>query len=35
MIKAGNTFQYKFSSAGTTEYFCTIHPWMTGKVTVG
>jgi plastocyanin len=35
LIKAGNTFQYKFSSAGTTEYFCTIHPWMTGKVTVG
>jgi plastocyanin len=35
LIKANNTFQYKFSSAGTTEYFCTIHPWMTGKVTVG
>jgi plastocyanin len=35
LIKASNTFQYKFSSAGTTEYFCTIHPWMTGKVTVG
>lgn len=35
LIKSGNTFQYKFSSAGTTEYFCTIHPWMTGKVTVG
>jgi plastocyanin len=35
LIKSGNTFQYKFSSAGTTEYFCTLHPWMTGKVTVG
>jgi plastocyanin len=35
LIKANNTFQYKFGSAGTTEYFCTIHPWMTGKVTVG
>ncbi|MGI0027921.1 MAG: cupredoxin domain-containing protein [Nitrosopumilaceae archaeon] len=35
LIKNGATFQYKFSSAGTTEYFCTIHPWMTGKVTVG
>jgi plastocyanin len=35
LIKSGNTFQYKFSSAGATEYFCTIHPWMTGKVTVG
>jgi plastocyanin len=35
LIKANNTFQYKFSSAGTTEYFCTLHPWMTGKITVG
>jgi plastocyanin len=35
LIKAGNTFQYKFSSAGATEYFCTIHPWMTGKIAVG
>jgi len=35
LIKAGNTFQYKFSSTGTTEYFCTVHPWMTGKITVG
>jgi plastocyanin len=35
LIKSGNTFEYKFSSAGSTEYFCTIHPWMTGKVIVG
>src|SRR5579864_3950577 len=35
LIKSGNTFQYKFASAGTTDYFCTIHPWMTGKVSVG
>ncbi|MBI3639372.1 MAG: copper-binding protein [Thaumarchaeota archaeon] len=35
LIKTGATFQYKFSSADTTEYFCTLHPWMTGKVTVG
>jgi plastocyanin len=35
LIKNGATFQYKFSSAGTTEYFCTLHPWMTGKITVG
>jgi plastocyanin len=35
LIKAGNTFEYKFNSAGTTEYFCSIHPWMTGKVKVG
>ncbi len=35
LIKPGNTFQYKFETAGTTEYYCTVHPWMTGKVTVG
>ncbi len=35
LIKSDNTFEYKFSSSGSTEYFCTIHPWMTGKVTVG
>lgn len=35
LIKSGNTFEYKFNSTGKTEYFCTIHPWMTGKVTVG
>ncbi len=35
LIKASNTFEYKFNSAGTTQYFCSIHPWMTGKVTVG
>lgn len=35
LIQAGKTFQYKFNSAGTTTYYCTIHPWMTGKITVG
>ncbi|MDE1769575.1 MAG: cupredoxin domain-containing protein [Thaumarchaeota archaeon] len=35
LIKPGNTFNHVFSSVGTTPYFCTVHPWMTGKVTVG
>ena len=35
LIKAGNTFQHRFDSVGATSYFCTVHPWMTGKVTVG
>lgn len=34
MISPGKTFEYKFEAAGTTEYFCQVHPWMTGKVTV-
>ncbi|HJU14788.1 MAG TPA: plastocyanin/azurin family copper-binding protein [Candidatus Nitrosotalea sp.] len=35
LIKPGNTFKHTFSKAGTTSYFCTVHPWMTGKITVG
>ncbi|MDE1765320.1 MAG: cupredoxin domain-containing protein [Thaumarchaeota archaeon] len=35
LIKPGNTFKYTFTTAGTTSYFCTIHPWMTGKIIVG
>ena len=34
ILAAGKTFEHKFDSAGTTEYFCQVHPWMTGKVTV-
>ncbi len=28
------TFSYIFKSAGTFDYYCTIHPYMTGKVIV-
>lgn len=35
LIKPGQTFKYSFTSAGTTSYYCTVHPWMTGKVTAG
>ncbi len=35
LIKAGATFEYTFSSAGSFDYFCQVHPWMTGKVSVG
>ncbi|MGI0040438.1 MAG: cupredoxin domain-containing protein [Nitrosopumilaceae archaeon] len=34
IFAAGKTFEYKFDSSGTTEYYCQVHPWMTGKVTV-
>ena len=33
MLLPGKTFEHKFDS-GTTEYYCSVHPWMTGKVTV-
>lgn len=27
-------FEFEFTEPGTYEYFCSIHPWMTGKVIV-
>ncbi|MDE1877968.1 MAG: cupredoxin domain-containing protein [Thaumarchaeota archaeon] len=35
LIKPGGTFQFTFANAGTYDYFCTVHPWMTGQVIVG
>jgi plastocyanin len=35
LIKPGDIFSHRFDSVGTTTYFCSVHPWMTGKVTVG
>ena len=33
-IGAGETFQHQFDEAGEYEYYCSIHPNMTGKVVV-
>ena len=35
-LKSGDTFSHKFTTAdvGTINYFCEIHPWMTGQVIV-
>lgn len=33
-LNAGATFTYTFTTPGVYEYHCTIHPWMTGFVTV-
>jgi plastocyanin len=30
----GETFSRQFSSVGTIDYFCVVHPWMVGKVIV-
>jgi len=30
----GGTFPHTFSAKGTYHYYCTIHPWMKGTVTV-
>jgi plastocyanin len=33
-LAAGKTFQHTFASAGTFDYYCTLHPFMVGKVIV-
>ena len=33
-LAAGKTFQHQFSSSGTFDYYCTLHPYMKGKVVV-
>jgi plastocyanin len=35
LIKKGAEFKFTFANAGTFDYFCTVHPWMTGQVIVG
>lgn len=34
VLKTGDTFSYKFDKPGVYHYFCTIHPWRIGVVTV-
>jgi len=34
IIMADGTFSYTFTEAGQYEYFCSIHPWMTGTIMV-
>lgn len=34
IMSSGNIFEYKFDATGTTEYYCQVHPWMIGTVTV-
>ncbi len=34
IVMAGDTFTHTFTETGQYEYFCSIHPWMTGTVLV-
>ncbi len=34
IFMSGETFEITFSDAGTFDYFCMVHPWMTGIVHV-
>ncbi|MGI9565409.1 MAG: PEFG-CTERM sorting domain-containing protein [Nitrosopumilus sp.] len=35
LFNAGTTFSHTFEEEGTFDYFCMVHPWMVGAVTVG
>ncbi len=34
VLQTGEKFSYKFDESGTYNYFCTIHPWRVGVITV-
>ena len=34
LIMAGESYYHKFRDSGTFDYFCTVHPWMTGIIQV-
>ena len=35
LFAAGTTYSHTFEEEGTFDYFCMVHPWMVGAVTVG
>ena len=35
IIMSGDTFSHTFTEVGNYQYFCTVHPWMTGTIIVG
>jgi len=34
MMLAGDVYEFKFTEAGSYDYYCTFHPWMVGTVNV-
>jgi len=34
LLIGGNSFEHTFDSSGSVDYFCMVHPWMTGNVQV-
>ena len=34
LLIGGKSFEHTFDSSGSIDYFCMVHPWMTGRVQV-
>ncbi|MGH1569137.1 MAG: cupredoxin domain-containing protein, partial [Nitrosopumilus sp.] len=34
LFMSGETFEFTFDESGTYDYFCMVHPWMTGEIIV-
>jgi len=34
LLETGDTFEFEFSESGEYPYYCTIHPWRIGIITV-
>ena len=35
LMAAGESFEFTFTTQGIEDYYCIVHPWMTGSVEVG
>jgi plastocyanin len=35
MVMSGQSFEFTFTESGEYDYYCMVHPWMTGKVMAG
>jgi len=35
LLMGGSSFEVTFDDSGSYDYFCMVHPWMVGNVTVG
>jgi plastocyanin len=34
LLIGGKSFEHTFDSSGSVDYFCMVHPWMTGSIQV-
>ena len=34
LVKPGQSYQRIFQNAGTYDYFCVVHPWMVGQISI-